>query len=83
LDPITVSCLQSFNFLARLLETVSNTASELITFEKTSGRRTEPVSTSKLVVNKSSKSLMYFEVAPTPIEGWHPNENIKLPINLY
>ena len=75
---MTVSFRKSLTFLARLLETVSNYASELTTLEKTSGRTTAPFS-SKFVDMRLIKSLMYFESPFTPKDGWHPNEKMKLP----
>lgn len=62
---MTVSFRKSLTFLARLLETVSNYASELTTLEKTSGRTTAPFS-SKFVDIRLIKSLMYFESPFTP-----------------
>ena len=76
-----MSCLYSFNFRDKLLETVSNFASELKTFEKTSGRTMHPLR-SKFEEKRFFKSLMYLDSAPTPKDGWHPNEKIKLPISL-
>ena len=55
----------SLTFLAKLLETLSNGASELITLDNASGRTTDPLS-SKLEVIRLMKSLMYFELASTP-----------------
>jgi len=68
LAPTTVSCLYSFNFLVKLLETVSNFASELRTLEKTSGRTMHPYS-SKFEVKRLNKSSMYLDWAITPSVG--------------
>ena len=64
-----------------MLITVSKMASELTTFEKTSGRRIVPFSGWKLSPNRSIKSAMYLEFALTPVLGWHPYEKIKLPMS--
>ena len=74
-----MSYLHSFNFLAKLLETHSNAASELKILANTSGRTTESLS-SKFEVIRLNKSLIYFELDLTLKFGWHPNDIMKLQV---
>ena len=62
--------------------TVSKMASELTTFENTSGKRIVPFSGWKLSLNRSIKSAMYLDLAFIPLPGWHPYEKMKLPMSL-
>ena len=55
LGPTTVSCLHNLTFLAKMLETNSNGASELKNHLNASGSTTEPLS-SKLEVIRLMKS---------------------------
>ena len=58
--------------------TISNLASELLTFEYTSGMMTWPFSGSKFVPYKSIKSGMNFVAASTPAPVSHPYTKVKL-----